>query len=46
MTNEELDDFIKRNEAQVVSVLRAQGYYAEKKIILPVISNDNLVLPC
>ncbi len=43
MTNEELDDFIKRNEAQVVSVLRAQGYYAEKKVILPVISSDNLV---
>lgn len=43
MTNEELDDFIKKNESQVVSVLRAQGYYAEKKITSPVITNANIV---
>jgi hypothetical protein len=43
MTNEQLDDFIRKNEAQVVSVLRAQGYYAEKKVTQPTISADNLV---
>ncbi len=43
MTNEELDDFIKKNESQVVSVLRAQGYYAEKKITSPVITDANIV---